>query len=136
MSLKPEGKTSIYDVPVSEGGKVRPETKMSTLNKYACETLLENNISVHACTDVTGFGLMGHLREMIKGTREHINNSVTALIHSKQVPLLDQTYELVAKNVIPGGTKTNMENVQSAISFDGGVDSIVKVLLCDAQTSG
>ena len=99
---------------------------MTTLNRDACDVMLE--VGVSAATDVTGFGLLGHLHEMLS---EH-----GAFIDSKTVPLLKGTYELAQQGVIPGGTKRNEEQTQTFVTFDSDVDPIMKSILFDAQTSG
>jgi selenide,water dikinase len=81
----------------------------------------------HAATDVTGFGLLGHLGEMLSGTG--------AVLHAGSVPLLPGVSELAAAGVIPGGTRRNLEHAAGFTDF-GGVDEAMRLVLADAQTSG
>lgn len=101
---------------------------MMKLNKAASELARPFNIS--ACTDVTGFGLLGHLMELSKAS------GVTALIDHKKVPVFDGVIDLIAANVIPGGTKNNLDYVSDTVEFDSQISQAYKFLLADAQTSG
>lgn len=101
---------------------------MSRLNKDAAE--VSANYAVHACTDVTGFGLLGHLKELTIGSK------VNATIYAENVPIIPEARELAAADVIPGGTKANMDYVAPYVRWDDAVSEIDRVLLCDAQTSG
>ncbi len=101
---------------------------MATLNKVAAEIGLKYNIS--ACTDVTGFGLLGHLKEMTVGS------GMNAEIFSSQVPVFDGVMQLIAANVVPGGTRDNLSYVGSKVQFDASLDEQVQLMLADAQTSG
>jgi len=101
---------------------------MAELNRKAAETMI--SFPVHACTDVTGFGLLGHLREMIAG--ENIN----VLLSISAIPLLEGVVEMAAQGIIPGGTKNNLEHVASHVVWKAGISEVEKVILCDAQTSG
>jgi len=101
---------------------------MSTLNMCAAATLA--NFPVNACTDVTGFGLLGHLSGMT------VASGVDAEIYSDKVPILEQAREFAVANVVPGGTQNNLEFVSDKVEWTREVSSIQQVLLCDAQTSG
>lgn len=101
---------------------------MSELNRQAAETL--SRFTVHACTDVTGFGLLGHLLEMARGS------GVSAAIRAGAVPLLDGARELAAAGVVPGGTLNNLDYVSAQVQWDESLSHTDKILLCDAQTSG
>lgn len=81
----------------------------------------------HAVTDVTGYGLLGHLQEMLEG--------VGAAIDAASVPLLPGAVALATAGVIPGGTRRNLEHAGGFTDF-GGVDATMRLLLADAQTSG
>ena len=115
-------------------GLVEKETEalaiqtMSRLNKDAVEVSM--NYSVHACTDVTGFGLLGHLKELTTGSR------VNAKLFASNVPLITEARDLAAADVIPGGTKANMEYVSPFVRWDDSISEIDRILLNDAQTSG
>jgi selenide, water dikinase len=101
-------------------------TSMTTLNRGAAYAMLAG--SVHAATDVTGFGLVGHLDAMLSAS------GVGARIDADAVPLLPGARELVEAGHIPGGTKRNMADAAHVQWHD--VDEITRTLLCDAQTSG
>lgn len=101
---------------------------MATLNKTAAEIM--ESYTVHACTDVTGFGLIGHALEMAKGSE------VGVKIHHKDVPLLPRVRELADKGFVPGGTKNNFIHVQKDVTFPDEMDQIDRWILCDAVTSG
>lgn len=101
---------------------------MTTLNKTAAETM--EPYEVHACTDVTGFGLLGHASEMAKGSGVGIRLSQSA------VPVLPRVRELAEEGFVPGGTKNNYAHLEGSVSFDPSLDQIAQWILCDAVTSG
>jgi cysteine desulfurase len=101
---------------------------MCELNKTSCEVM--TRFPVSACTDVTGFGLLGHLREMVKGA------GVRAEIWSGKVPGLPGVTELIAAGIIPGGTLNNLDYVKDVIEWAADVPDPDKFILADAQTSG
>ena len=106
------------------------EQTMLTLNREASEalqTLPEG--AVHACTDVTGFGLVGHACEMAAAS------GVTLEIVGAAVPLIDGVLPLVAQNV-PGGGRTNARYFASEVSFSPGIGPDLVAILHDPQTSG
>ncbi len=101
---------------------------MSTLNRNAADSL--GKFPVNSCTDITGFGLLGHLKEMVKGS------GVNAEIYADKVPILEQAAGFVVADVVPGGTLNNMEFVSNSMEWSPDISRTVKILLCDAQTSG
>jgi len=101
---------------------------MAELNKNAAEAM--NGFEVHACTDVTGFGLMGHLLEMMNGA------GLTARIDFEKVPLLPGVMELATAGVIPGGTNDNYHFTQASVNYKEKLSTVKRLLLNDAQTSG
>ncbi len=101
---------------------------MSGLNLGAAEAM--NGFNVDSCTDVTGFGLMGHLREMTRGS------GVDAVIWNGRVPVIEGVKELVLAGSVPGGTVNNMDFVEKDTDWDAAVSRTDRVILCDAQTSG
>ena len=103
---------------------------MTTLNAGAARAMRATGGGVHAATDVTGFGLLGHLHNML------IASGVSAEIDAAAVPLLPNAVELVARGAIPGGTKRNREALAPHVTFEPGVAEAMRVLLFDAQTSG
>lgn len=101
---------------------------MLTLNKYACEAMLEGE--VHGCTDVTGFGLIGHAREMA------IGSNTTLQIHAEDVPLLAGALEYASRGAVPGGLNNNREFASSCVSITGTIAPPLESLLYDPQTAG
>ena len=101
---------------------------MTLLNKGAAEAM--NSIGVHACTDITGYGLLGHLLEMCQGSK------ISATLDFNTIPLIEGVYELAQKKFIPGGTKQNLEYVSSHVNFSKSISEEQKYILSDAQTSG
>ncbi|HBB93404.1 MAG: selenide, water dikinase SelD [Bacteroidetes bacterium GWF2_49_14] len=101
---------------------------MATLNKSAADTL--RAFTIEACTDVTGFGLLGHLLEMTRGS------GVNAEISATAVPYLPDLFGLLAAGALPGGTKNNLAYVNEFIDWPVTFDEYRKLALCDAQTSG
>ena len=101
---------------------------MATLNKLAAEVMME--ISANAATDVTGFGLLGHLSEMCEAS------SVSAKIDYSALPFFPSVKELAEKGTVPGGTKRNLDFVNNKVQFGEHLTDIDKLLLADAQTSG
>jgi cysteine desulfurase len=101
---------------------------MAALNRSAAEAVQE--VGAHACTDVTGFGLMGHLLEML------IASGVSAEVRAGDVPLLDGAFELAASGVVPGGTRDNAGHTAARVRYRESVSETTRILLNDAQTSG
>ena len=101
---------------------------MTTLNAGAARAMTATG--VHAATDVTGFGLLGHLRSMLEAS------GAAAEISAGAVPVLPRARELAARDAIPGGTRRNVASLAGAVTFAAGIDEVDRVLLADAQTSG
>jgi selenide,water dikinase len=101
---------------------------MRTLNRAGMELALP--WEVHAATDVTGFGLLGHAREMAVGSK------VSFTLDSAQIEFLPQARELAQKGLVPGGLKRNLEFIGGCVEFSEGVPEDVRNLLFDPQTSG
>jgi selenide,water dikinase len=101
---------------------------MATLNKGAAEAMMR--VGINSCTDITGFGLMGHLRGMTRGSK------VGAIINAPDVPVLPGVWDLLEKNVVPGGTFRNMNGVEDSVDWDESLTDQQRLLMCDAQTSG
>lgn len=101
---------------------------MTLLNAGGAEAALA--AGVRAATDVTGFGLLGHLHRMMRAS------GAAAEIHADRVPLLPGAAELAAAGFVSGGTKANMSHLAKAVTVSGDVPAEVSVLLHDAQTSG
>ena len=101
---------------------------MSDLNRAASEAM--TGVGVHACVDVTGFGLLGHLRGMTEAS------GVGAEIEFGSIPFIAGAEELARDGVAPGGTHRNLSSVEPDVVWADSIDDIQKVLLADAQTSG
>ena len=118
------GKQGVVDPDVMAGAV---ET-MAALNKPGA--LAMQRVGVNAATDITGFGLLGHLKSMVKGS------GVAAEINLAAVPVLPGARELLENGVAPGGTHRNVSSVNDAVSWDAVLTDEDRLLLCDAQTSG
>jgi selenide,water dikinase len=101
---------------------------MLALNRVACERMLE--FDVHGCTDVTGFGLIGHAREMALGS------GVTLEIDVDAMRFLPGSVEYARAGAIPGGLKNNKEFASSAVELAREIPDEIENLLYDPQTSG
>jgi len=111
---------------VIEPGHIEPAIEaMCTLNKIGTEIAAIDGVT--ALTDVTGFGLLGHLGEICLGS------GVSAIIHYDSIPLLPNTLKYVKLDCISGGTKNNFKSYGHTI---GKLTDEQKYILCDAQTSG
>jgi selenide,water dikinase len=101
---------------------------MGALNRSAMEAM--QAVTVHAATDVTGFGLLGHLRNLASASACSANVSASA------VPFLEAARTYVGEGIAPGGTHANARFMADFVDYDTGVDTGTRLLLCDAQTSG
>ena len=101
---------------------------MSTLNKYGKDVMME--VGANACTDVTGFGLIGHASEMAKGS------DLTIELYSKEVPIIEAAVEFAKMGIIPSGAYHNMAFVKDDVSFEPSVEQYMQDLLVDPITSG
>ena len=106
----------------------RATASMIELNRAAAEAMLR--VGVHAATDVTGFGLLGHLRSMLRAS------GVSARVYARRAPLLPGAYELAEAGRVPGGSRRNRADVEGSVTWDSAVPETMRLLLCDAQTSG
>jgi selenide,water dikinase len=101
---------------------------MATLNKRASEIMLE--IGVSTATDITGFGLIGHLYEVLSASR------CSAHVHSNRVPVFPDVLRLIDEKKVPGGTIANCKNYDPYVKWREGITDTERFLLNDAQTSG
>ncbi len=120
--------TAIKRGIASESDIVKVVEWMMTLNRDAAEVMVETG--VRAATDVTGFGLLGHLKEVVDAS------CVGAEIEASVVPLIDGVEHYLSMGAYPGGSSANLEYVGSSIDWGGNVSEDMKKILCDAQTSG
>lgn len=113
--------------------EIRAATRvMATLNRAAAVALGRIGAAVHAVTDVTGYGLLGHLFEMLDGSR------VAATLRYSQVPVLPAARRLAALDCFPGGSRANLASVAKRLRLHRALqaDPSAALLLADAQTSG
>ena len=103
-------------------------SSMARLNRAACEAMMA--VGANACTDITGFGLAGHLAQMARASK------VTAVIESSKVPLLLGVTALARKGIVPGGTRSNFAAYKKRVQIGVKIDSAKVDVLFDAQTSG
>ncbi len=101
---------------------------MATLNRDAAEIM--KDYPVHACTDITGFGLLGHIAEMI------IDTGFSIKLTSKTIPIIPETLEYAGMGLVPAGTYNNREFRECMVDFAPSVDGFMQDILFDAQTSG
>ena len=101
---------------------------MATLNRDAAEIM--KDYPVHACTDITGFGLLGHIAEMI------IDTEFSVRLKSKTIPIIPETLEYAGIGLIPAGTYNNREFRECMVDFTPSVDRLLQDILFDPQTSG
>lgn len=120
--------TSIKKDQLSEEEIANLTLVMTTLNKTAAEVM--EGYDVGGCTDITGFGLLGHTSEMAKGSEVGIR------INYSEVPVLPRVRELAQEGFVPGGTKNNHAHLQDTVVYPDGMDEIDQWILCDAVTSG
>lgn len=103
-------------------------TSMLTLNRAAAEAM--QDVGVHAATDVSGFGLLGHLSEMVRGS------NVGVLLDVEAVPFLPGALSLAERDVVPSGTRRNLDAVSPLVDWEGAIGRPLQLALADAQTSG
>ncbi len=101
---------------------------MERLNKYAYE--VGKKYTVHSCTDITGFGLLGHGYEMAQASQ------VTLEIYGEKVPLLSGTEDQAEKEMIPGGAYTNKNHLKGQVEWEKEISSLMELIFFDPQTSG
>ncbi len=119
---------------------------MTTLNKQAAEVIsgatsvgtgdspvrrtTDDRFAVHAMTDVTGFGMIGHAREIALASR------VSLRLYASRIPLLEGALECVRAGHIPGGLKANREFAECVVGYGSGISEEIKTILFDPQTAG
>jgi selenide,water dikinase len=102
---------------------------MSSINTPG-EWLGEEYTGVHAITDVTGFGLLGHMHEICKESK------VSANINFDNIPILDNSISLIKEGIWPSSALHNLNDVENIVNFSPDITSEDKILLCDPQTNG
>ncbi len=117
-------------------GKAEPEwidaavQSMTTLNKRAADVIQQGDFDIHSMTDVTGFGLIGHAREMA------LASDVAMRFFSKDIPILPGALECIRAGYVPGGLKNNRDFAECMVSYEAPISDELKTLLFDPQTAG
>jgi selenide,water dikinase len=101
---------------------------MATLNRDAAEVM--GHYPVHACTDITGFGLLGHLAEMV------VDSGLGLQLNAHDIPIIPETREYAGTGLVPAGAYKNREFRENMIDFAPSVDRVFQDILFDPQTSG
>jgi selenide,water dikinase len=128
-SIAAEGVSGLFhrrilsDSALEEAGRV-----MSALNRPAVEAM--DGFEIHAATDVTGYGLLGHALEMMDAS------GTTAQFWVEAVPLLSEARRIAARGIAPDGSRVNVRNLRPRCAVGAGITDDDFLLLCDAQTSG
>jgi selenide, water dikinase len=120
--------TAIKKDGVSDEVVAKAVEIMATLNAGAAEAMCAQGVL--AATDVTGFGLLGHLRSLARAS------GVSATVQADSVPIMSGATDLVEAGYIPGGTERNLADIGSDVDFADSVGTTTRTLLADAQTSG
>jgi selenide,water dikinase len=115
-------------VPLDEHELEEVVTLMSTLNAGAARAMVE--CGIRCATDITGFGLLGHLNELASGSK------LSAELYMDDVPVLDSARRLAGQNIFPGGSRRNLEYLRPNIVMAEDISETEALILADAQTSG
>lgn len=114
---------------LASGGIIEKITKlMAALNRDGAEIM--EKYPVHACTDITGFGLLGHLAEMVK------SSGTSVKLWADKISIIPETFEYAAMGLIPAGAYKNREFRESMVSFSPSVERTLQLIMFDPQTSG
>ena len=103
---------------------------MTTLNKKAAEVIIGTPFAVHGLTDVTGFGMIGHAREVALASK------ISLRLYAGRIALLEGALDCVRAGHIPGGLKANREFAECVVGYEDGVSEEIKTILFDPQTAG
>ena len=120
--------TALKGELASEAAVVRMVESMTALNRKPSELMQE--VGVNACTDITGFGLMGHALEMARASNKAI------IIYSGKIPTLEETENYAAMGLVPGGTGANRDFVSCSVDMEEDLSPVFLDILYDPQTSG
>jgi len=115
------------DLVSEQGYKTAVET-MAELNKFAKDAMMK--VGVNSCTDITGFGLLGHAFEMAQGSK------TTLKLYSDRIPIIEEAISLAKMGIIPGGAYRNMNYVKDHVEISGKIPRERIDCLFDPQTSG
>ena len=120
--------TAVKHGLASDAAVERVMSTMAELNRVPAEIMA--GFEINACTDVTGFGLLGHLKEMVCGAGLHAD------LNAAEIPVLDDVWAYAAAGSIPGGTRNNLDYVAEIVHWKHETPELLKFILADAQTSG
>lgn len=101
---------------------------MTTLNDKACKVMIE--VGATACTDVTGFGLLGHMLEMAEAS------NVTLEFELSLIPIIEGVFDLAGMGVVPAGARENLKFLETKVNWKGNINDIYRDILADPQTAG
>jgi selenide, water dikinase len=128
-TIAAEGVSGLFQKRIlSDDALEEASAVMAALNRPAVEAM--DGFEIHAATDVTGFGLLGHAYEMMEAS------GATAEITVDAIPLLSEARRVAARGIAPGGSRVNVRNLTPRTRIGDGVTDEDVLLLCDAQTSG
>ena len=113
---------------VSEEGYITAVRVMTELNKFSKDAMMK--VGVNSCTDITGFGLLGHAFEMAQGS------NVTIKFNSRSIPIIEEALSLAKMGIIPGGAYKNMEYIKDFVKISESVPQEIADCIFDPQTSG
>lgn len=120
--------TALKEDMISKESEAAIIESMCLLNKYAKEAV--ESYDVHACTDVTGFGLLGHLLEMVQ------NTTFSVVVSSEKVPYIAEAKPLGEMGIIPAGAYRNYDHIKAHLDVQETVSQVLMDIMCDPQTSG
>jgi selenide,water dikinase len=125
--------TGVISTAIKKGVAKQPwidaaVASMTALNKTTAEVVTK--FAVHGLTDVTGFGMIGHAREMALASK------VSLRLYAGRIPLIDGALDCVRAGHIPGGLKANREFVECVVGYENGISDEIKTMLFDPQTAG
>lgn len=120
--------TALKEDMISKETETEIIESMCLLNKYAKEAVM--SLDVHACTDVTGFGLLGHLLEMVQ------NTEFSVVVSHEKVPYIAEAKPLGEMGIIPAGAYRNYDHIKEHLEVHSTVSQVLLDIMCDPQTSG
>ena len=126
--------TAVKRGRLSQAGLAPAVRAMTTLNRAAAEAMCE--VGVSAATDITGFGLLGHLGNVLRASSEAAGEPIGARLFHADVPLFAGVEAFLEAGLCPGGTRRNLDFAAPATRFPDAMDEPQRLLLADAQTSG
>ncbi len=120
--------TGIKADMISEEGYQQAVNSMLELNKIAKDAMIKSN--ANSCTDITGFGLLGHAYEMA------IGSNVSLILETEKIPIFKEALELATMGIVPAGAYKNYEHVKSHVRYGKEINEAILDCLNDPQTSG